>query len=212
VVFCWATFGLAAFALNFVLQFVYLANGLAPVQHPIARIGLNDGLGGWLIGLGACVCAPVFEELIFRRWMLPWARRRQLRPLGLQAVMVLLAAMAFEQSRRVEVLAFGAFLVIVQLLTLIRSPWLRRKFRRIGSRAFAANWATSSVFAMLHASVWPTPVALLVLSLGLGFLAIRTGRWWAAALCHSLFNFTSLMGLFTAQGLFGPQFQVAVAP
>jgi membrane protease YdiL (CAAX protease family) len=47
---------------------------------------------------------------------------------------------------------------------------------------------TSLLFAAAHSSVWPSPVPLLVLGLGLGWLAQRTGSLVAPILVHALFN------------------------
>jgi membrane protease YdiL (CAAX protease family) len=210
IILCWTVYGLLAISLNSGIQYLYLLSGWKPTSHPIAKVGIFDGTGGWLIGLGACVVAPFTEELIFRRWLLPWAMRRQKRFLVVQCATLLITHLAYLTVKRLEILFFGLLLVGAQVgLHFFRSSTYRyhRLFR---SKTFAANWATSSVFAMMHATVWPSPVALMVFSMGLGFLVVRTGRWWTAVLCHSLFNFTSLMVLYASQGAFGATFKIAV--
>ena len=47
---------------------------------------------------------------------------------------------------------------------------------------------TSVLFAMIHAAVWPSPVALFVLALGLGWLKERTRSLVGPMVLHSLFN------------------------
>jgi membrane protease YdiL (CAAX protease family) len=47
---------------------------------------------------------------------------------------------------------------------------------------------TAALFANFHANVWPTPVALFVLALGLGWLAYRTQGVVAPTIMHILFN------------------------
>jgi membrane protease YdiL (CAAX protease family) len=210
IILCWAVYGFLAICLNIALQYLYLLSGWKPTIHPIAKLGLFDGTGGWMIGLGACVIAPFTEELIFRRWLLPWAMRRRVRNLWLQLFALYFSVSAFVVVQRFEVLLFGLFLFVMQAIVFVYPEQLRKVHRLFRSTTFAANWATSSVFAMMHASVWPSPVALMVLSMGLGFLVVRTGRWWTAVLCHSLFNFTSLMVLYASQGALGAMYKIAV--
>jgi membrane protease YdiL (CAAX protease family) len=210
IILCWAVYGLLAITLNCVMQYLYLFSGWKPSIHPIAKVGIFDGTGGWIIGLGACVVAPFTEELIFRRWLLPWAMRKDYRVFAVQAVTVVMTGVAYNHVGRLEILLMGAVLLAIQAAWYALRTKLSRVHRCFRSRTFAANWAVSSLFAMLHGTVWPSPIALLVLSMGLGFLVVRTGRWWTAFLCHALFNLTSLMVLYASQGAFGPTFKIAV--
>jgi membrane protease YdiL (CAAX protease family) len=58
-----------------------------------------------------------------------------------------------------------------------------------------ALFGTSLLFAYVHASVWPTPVPLFVLALGLGALAQRTRSLVGPIVLHSLFNGVSCVQL-----------------
>jgi membrane protease YdiL (CAAX protease family) len=51
-----------------------------------------------------------------------------------------------------------------------------------------AIFGTSLLFACIHTSVWPTPVPLFVLALGLGVLAQRTQSLVGPIVLHGLFN------------------------
>ena len=51
---------------------------------------------------------------------------------------------------------------------------------------------TSLIFALMHASQGPAPVALFVLSLGIGYLYQRTGSLLACIVMHMLLNFITL--------------------
>jgi Type II CAAX prenyl endopeptidase Rce1-like len=55
---------------------------------------------------------------------------------------------------------------------------------------------TSLIFAALHAPQWPAPIAIFVLSLGLGTLAYRTGSLLAPIVMHACFNGLSTLLLY----------------
>jgi membrane protease YdiL (CAAX protease family) len=55
-------------------------------------------------------------------------------------------------------------------------------------RAVRAIIGTSLLFANFHANVWPTPIPLFLLALGLGWLAFRTQGVVAPIIMHMLFN------------------------
>jgi membrane protease YdiL (CAAX protease family) len=57
-------------------------------------------------------------------------------------------------------------------------------------------FASAVLFAWVHASVWPTPIPLLVLALGLGWLARSTGNLAGPILVHALFNTVACILLF----------------
>ena len=59
-----------------------------------------------------------------------------------------------------------------------------------GARRARAVYATAALFALLH-PVWPNPVPLFVLGLGLGWLAARTTGLLVPVLVHALFNAVS---------------------
>ena len=47
----------------------------------------------------------------------------------------------------------------------------------------SAIYGTSLLFAAMHSGVWPSPIALFVLGLGLGWLAYRTRSLVGASWC-----------------------------
>ena len=51
-----------------------------------------------------------------------------------------------------------------------------------------AIFGTAVLFAAFHSGVWPSPVPLLVLALGLGYLAYHAQSLVAPILIHALFN------------------------
>jgi membrane protease YdiL (CAAX protease family) len=64
--------------------------------------------------------------------------------------------------------------------------------------ALLAIVLTSALFAAVHLPQWPAPVAIFILSLGLGVVYQRTGSLFASSLMHALFNGFSTLILFQA--------------
>jgi membrane protease YdiL (CAAX protease family) len=73
-------------------------------------------------------------------------------------------------------------------------------FVRMPTREAQALYATALLFAAFHASVWPTPVPLFVLGLGLGWLAWRTQSLTGPFFVHALFNAVASAMLLTGKG------------
>src|SRR5207302_1855546 len=65
------------------------------------------------------------------------------------------------------------------------------RFTRTGARRARAVYATAALFAVVHSGVWPSPVPLFVLGLGLGWLAVRTNGILVPVIVHGLFNAVS---------------------
>lgn len=67
-------------------------------------------------------------------------------------------------------------------------------------------WGQAMLFAAFHSPVWPTPIPLLVLALGLGWLALRTNSLVAPIVVHMLFNAVASTLLFVTEDwlLIGP--------
>ena len=59
----------------------------------------------------------------------------------------------------------------------------------------AGDNARSALFGAMHAGVWPTPVPLTVMGIGLGCVAFRSGSLRPAIVAHALFNAVSALAL-----------------
>lgn len=195
----WATFGVLAVAIHVGLVFLFDALGWPITEHALARMGANgDGVGGVLITLTACVCAPLVEEFLFRGLLVPWAhghKKRWYRPwclLSAAAAMSLLGGLkadgSFESPAIVFVLVLAAGAYAIQRV----GP----RWPKFPARTALAVWSSSALFAAAHSAVWPTPIPLFVLALGLGYLAARTRSWAASAVTHILFNAVSTVWVF----------------
>ncbi len=75
---------------------------------------------------------------------------------------------------------------------------LRRHLRIRSSQQVRAIWASSALFAAMHAHVWPSPVPLVLLAVGLGYLYLRTRSLIGPMVVHGMFNAVSALYLLLA--------------
>jgi len=73
-------------------------------------------------------------------------------------------------------------------LVAVKSSSALKSLRERAKNAGGAIYATALLFASAHASVWPTPISLFVLALGLGYLAYRTQSVVGCIVMHACFN------------------------
>jgi membrane protease YdiL (CAAX protease family) len=156
----------------------------------LARQGLSPA--EWvLLVLAAVVAAPLWEELFFRGLIQPWVIDRPAAGavlLGLAAAMGV--ALRWDHLRAAA--AVGPKLVLVELIPVLTALGLVPIFlglrHGLRSPVPAAIFATSVLFGWFHVSVWPSPVALTLLSLGLGWLAWRSRSLAGPFALHAVFN------------------------
>jgi membrane protease YdiL (CAAX protease family) len=167
---------------------------IRPEEHPLAGLPAGDW---WLVFLAATMVAPVCEELLFRGLLQPWLARR-----SWGGDLALLASFGVAILTRLDKLteawkegglwaACNQLHPVAFVLVMVPGYWLTSHLarrRRSNSRAARAVYGTALLFAVFHAAVWPTPVPLFVLALGLGYLAYRTQNLIAPMVLHSLFN------------------------
>jgi membrane protease YdiL (CAAX protease family) len=156
-------------------------------SHQLTKLAGQGPLNSALLVCQACIAAPIIEEIIFRGVILAWiiGGRKPYPipdvPSKLRPWLVALAGVFFAAtSGRNGAFIFSASLVIglggVSLL-------FPRKKRTIG-----AIYSSAALFAAIHSSVWPSPIPLFLLGLGLGWLAARTRGIVVPAIVHGLFN------------------------
>jgi membrane protease YdiL (CAAX protease family) len=159
----------------------------------LGRQGLHTAEWAALV-FAAVVAAPVWEELLFRGLIQPWVATRRLGPEIALAVAVLYTLGVRGQQlmgaySRGPGPVFREALPVLVLVGLAGVHlWVRLRSR---TQVGPAIFATAVLFAWFHAAVWPSPVALLWLGLGLGYLAWRTQSLVASIVVHSLFNTTA---------------------
>lgn len=164
---------------------------LGSVPHPFERLAEQPLLPvEWaLILFLTVVQAPLVEELLFRGVLQPWLGRR---PWGGHAAVAAALAISLPWSKldswpqdgQEQLLALApALFVLAMLPGYLLLPRLTGNVREV-----RAIYATALLFGAFHAAVWPSPIALFVLGLGLGWLAWRTQSLTGPIFVHALFN------------------------
>jgi membrane protease YdiL (CAAX protease family) len=153
-------------------------------EHPLERMMLENFTGpvAILAIVSAVILAPAVEELLFRGLFQGWLTRiLVVKPDG------------------PEPLASDVDGGIDEEITTetpeeeSRTPLFPRIPNAV--RSAVPVLLTSSLFALVHMPQWPAPVAIFLLSLGLGTLYQRTGSLVASFVLHSAFNGFSTLTL-----------------
>jgi membrane protease YdiL (CAAX protease family) len=199
----WGVVGAAVLAplvlgLNELVLYLYTL-GLpgAPEEHPFTLLIRSGNLwpAEWgLLFAEAVIAAPFLEELLFRGLLQPWFATRRWG--GHAAVAAALAiALAARWDRLRELPPPGPFLEAAApaLFVLALVPVYALVVYRSRSPVAPALFGTALLFAAVHSTIWPTPVALFVLGLGLGALAYRTQSLAGPVVLHGLFNAVSFV-------------------
>jgi len=178
-------------AVNYFMNMFYLSIlQTEPGKH--AYMELANQVGSlelvWLV-LGAVVSAPLLEELFFRGLLLPWMAERWWSPALAWSVSLLVAGFTGKGWHPV---IFAAVAGLPMLAGLVR--------KKTEYSPIFAIYGSSLLFAVAHSHVWPSPVPLLLLGCGLGYLRDRTRSLVAPVVLHSLFNAVSTWLMLTSFG------------
>lgn len=189
------------FGIYWLVRYLYtLAGQQGSEKHfleVIAQQGLYPAEWGMLI-FTAVIAAPFLEELAFRGVLQPWLVGRRW---GSHLTMLAALAVALDYRRgdlldawpkgihALAVAGTPALFVLALVPIYLLICWRGRT--PLGPAIFAA----SLLFACVHATVWPTPVPLFALALGLGVLAYRTRSLVGPIVLHGLFNAISCVQL-----------------
>lgn len=182
-------------AVHFLANHIFESTGGVPDEHPLTK--LNLGQSPDMVALffvSVCAATPLSEELLFRRTLIPWAAGRRYRAWLLGGCAVVAAGLTAEGRLGPLVFAviLGGFLAGL--------PLLRWVCPRFAVRTASAIVSSAAVFAAMHSFVWPSPVPLFVLGIGLGWIALRTRSVIAPVVCHGLFNAVSTVYLLRGAG------------
>lgn len=165
----------------------------------LARQGLTPG--EWtLVSLAAVIAAPLWEELLFRGMIQPWGIVRRWGGVVLMGLAVFVAVL-FRSPEVTRGWREGREAFLIELVPAFAALGmlpiyfvLREAFR---SPVPSAIFAGAVLFGWFHASVWPSPVALTLLGVALGFLTWRTRSLTAAVALHATFNAIAVVMLLT---------------
>jgi membrane protease YdiL (CAAX protease family) len=168
-------------------------------EHGFTQLAGSGQLTGaeWLLLVFLAVAAaPLLEELLFRGVLQPWlARRRWGGHVGLAAALVLALLLRTDQFTAAWratrcgwdwlpwLRALAPFLFVLATVPGYLAVQARQR-----TPFGTACYSTALLFATMHANAWPSPVALFVLALGLGWLAQRTQSLVGPVVLHALFN------------------------
>ncbi len=197
----------AVFAVYYLELALYRTWGAGPdEEHPltqVAQFGLSPVEWGLLV-LSAVIAAPVLEELVFRGVFQPWFAKHQAGGLAAMALAFLLA-LAMRHGEIEAALPRGPRAVLGEcvpaLFVLALVPVFLFVWWHSRTPVGPAVFGTAVLFAAFHSGVWPSPVPLLLLALGLGYLAYRAQSLAAPILIHALFNgFNCVLILVTRPG------------
>ncbi len=173
--------------------------GVEVTDHPLYALRRVLRWFEWpVLLLQVLFVAPFLEELLFRGLLQPWLCQRRW---GGHLAVALSLCLALS-SRIVELTAalmLGNVPLLLKelvpvLFVLALLPIYALVVRRARTPAGPALFGTALLFGMVHAAVWPTPIALFVLGLGLGWLAWRTQSLVGPITMHALFNAVGSLG------------------
>lgn len=183
----WLVLAPAVFAVHFLTNLAMDALRLNPDDHPLKQLRIDSTRDAAILFAGACVVAPFFEELGCRRLMIPWAARRLARSGIVFAIAGAVAVISATGGSR-----WGPLLFVLVVAGLVGVVLVQKKFLLWPLRSTAAIASSAALFAVIHSGVWPTPIPLFILGLGLGWLVHRTRGATAAIVAHGLFNAISV--------------------
>jgi membrane protease YdiL (CAAX protease family) len=180
----WLAVTPAVFGIHILVNAVYAeVNGVPPEQHPLGQA--VQWVSWAVLGFQVVLAGPFLEEFFFRGTLQPWlAKSRANADIGMAAALAV-AVMSRLNAGGPWWDRFAPALFVLALLP---------AYALVAPRRPAAGvFASAAVFAVFHASVWPTPVPLFVLGLALGWLAYRTRSLVAPVVLHALFNAVSFV-------------------
>ncbi len=197
----WLVLTPPVFAIFQLLRYLYSHSREQIVEeHFLEKLGRQQlfPMEWGMLFFSAMVAAPIVEELAFRGVLQPWLAARRW---GGHVAMLgsLLLAIMFRWQHWHDAWPKGIPALVAAatpaLFVLALVPIYLLVCWRSRTPLGPALFGTSLLFACIHSSVWPTPVPLFVLSLGLGVLAYRSGSLVGPIVLHGLFNGVSCVQL-----------------
>ncbi|VTS01870.1 CPBP family intramembrane glutamic endopeptidase [Tuwongella immobilis] len=163
---------------------------MKPDEHDLSTMAENASPGMLaLIIIQAAIVAPIVEELAFRGAILRSIAQNEAGCDVVYASAIFLPVLgaSIPETLPEIINRFGSSAFLILLM-----PWYLRIRRRHDVQT-AAIWASSALFAALHASVWPSPIPLFVLAMVLGRVTLASGSLLPPILIHAMFNSVSIV-------------------
>lgn len=180
----WCVLVPATFSVHFLVNLIMNSLEIPPDEHLLKSMQLRTWLDVALFLAGACVVAPVFEEMGYRRILVPWAARKIHRSFVV-LMFAALASVVFASGSSI----WGPRIFVLSTWVLAGGLVVIAHYRkRFPIRPALSLVSSASLFAAIHSGVWATPIPLFVLGLGLGWLVLRTKTATASIVAHGLFN------------------------
>jgi membrane protease YdiL (CAAX protease family) len=195
----WAILTPLTLGFNAVVNLLFTSLNWSASAHPLTKLAGRSSLDSALLVIQACVVAPVLEEILFRGVILAWAMGgRKPHPVPdvpskIRPWLVALAGVLFAATS-------GWYGAIGFSLILIAGQAVVVYLFRAKRRAVGAIYSSAALFALVHSQVWPSPIPLFLLGLGLGWLAVRTRGILVPAFVHGLFNAVSAVIVLRSTG------------
>jgi membrane protease YdiL (CAAX protease family) len=173
---------------------------LGSETHPLTRLLKQHDFRPWewlLIALTALAIAPVLEELVFRGILQAWlvgCSRRGHYGVIIASVFLAYALRSGREDNELSAFLFALCLLPAYLLLIHRDAFLIWD-DAAQPRPWPAIFGSSLLWASFHSAIWPAPVPLFVLGMGLGWLAYRTRSLISPVIVHVLFNAVAFMVL-----------------
>jgi len=173
-----------------------------PALHSLTMLSRSNP-AWWelaLVALAAMIAAPVWEEMLYRGLLQRWFSQRWwggALACGLALIWALVdkSPLIYADCRARNWSGLGVALQPAGFVLLLAPGLLLAGLCRRPNAA-RAIYGTAVLFAIRHSPYWPDPVALLVLALGLGWLADRTRSLVGPIVLHSLFNGVACVMMF----------------
>jgi membrane protease YdiL (CAAX protease family) len=185
-----------------------------PEIHDVMLIAQeHPSPGEWVLLIGsATLVAPCLEEFMFRGLLLRWL---SVRPKGAAITFGITLVLAFlvrtnkfdaawqqhDPNGLADALAPVVFVLVVGSTMMALNGLMSDRRNLIKWQAILAS---SLVFAIAHANVWPSPIALFIFAVCLAWVACRTQSIVPGIVAHGLFNSVACVQLVIGLGLNQP--------
>jgi len=191
----WAVLTPSVLIFNVLVNLLFSLLDTPPESHQLTGFVSRVSFDPLLFLLQTCVAAPLVEEVLFRGLLLPWvigARDRgpalvaaaPVAPVTSRPWIVMILAVAFSAlTGKPGPVIFATVLAVGMAIVWVTVRRWKYHVRGV--------YAAAAMFAMVHSAVWPSPVPLFLLGLGLGWCAVRTRGVLVPAIVHGLFNAVS---------------------